>query len=256
MVELLMAAVSRISVTPVKGTALRHPEKVELGAHGFEHNRLFHFIDDDGRLVNGKQCGALVAVRCAYDGEVLSMQLPDGATVAEPVTFTDERVETNFYGRPVPGTVVGGPFGAAISAAVDQRLRLVRVEPGTGVDVHPVTFISTASLEHLRSLVNAPGERWADRFRMLLEIDGLQPYEEESWAGREVQIGDAVLAVDRLVPRCVITKQNPRTGDRDFNTLDALQAHRNGLLLGMYATVTQAGVVRAGDDVSPGSSGT
>lgn len=243
-------AVARVSVTPVKGTALLHPGEVELGPNGCAHNRLFHLIDDDGKLVNGKQCGPLVGVQSSYDGETLSMQFPDGTVAAEKVLLTQEHVTTNFYGRPVGGTVLGGGFAATVSDFAGRALRLVRVDvPGSGIDVHPVTLISTATLEQLKSAAGAPAEHWADRFRMLLELDGLQPYEEESWGGRAVHLGTAVLAVDRLVGRCVVTKQNPRDGSRDFNTLDALQQNRNGLLLGMYATVITPGTVRRGDSV-------
>lgn len=247
----MTAALGRLCVTPVKGTALLFPDSIMLGANGYEHNRRFHFIDERGRLVNGKQCGPLVTVQCTYDGEALSMRLPDGSVVAEAVTLTDQRVQTNFYGRPVGGTVVGGSFAAAVSEHAGMNLLLVQVdEPGSGLDVHPVTLISAATLADLQSTVDAPAEHWADRFRMLLEIDGLQPYEEESWAGHQVTVGAAVLTVDRLVPRCVVTKRNPRNGERDFNTLDALQEHRGGLLLGMYATVIRPGTIRRGDVVS------
>jgi len=247
-----MAELSRISVTPVKGTALHHPSDVVLGSNGFEHNRRFHLIDDRGLLINGKQCGGLVALRCSYDGETLAIEFPDRAAVSERVVLTSERVETNFYSRRlVPGTVVGGRFAEAVSEYAGRPLRLVEVgETGLGVDVHPVTLISTATLNHLQSTVDAPATYWADRFRMLLELDGLEPYEEESWAGLDITVGDAVLTVDSRVPRCVVTKQNPRSGARDFNTLDALQQYRNGLLLGMYATVLHPGVVRRGDAIS------
>ncbi|WP_127784382.1 MOSC domain-containing protein [Rhodococcus sp. X156] len=251
-----MAAVTRISVTPVKGTALQHPDSVQLDEHGCRHNRLFHFIDPEGRLVNGKQCGPLATVHCEVqddgpDSPVLSTRLPDGTVLAEPVQLTAERVQTGFYGRPVAGTVVGGPFAKAISEAVGKELRLVRVDqPGAGVDVHPVTVIGNASMDQLRADVAAPAKQWADRFRMLLELDGLAPYEEEGWAGGQVRIGEVVLSVGDRVPRCVVTKQNPADGSRDFNTLDALQSHREGLLLGMYATVLQPGTVHLGDAVT------
>ena len=247
-----MPTIARISTTPIKGTALSHPEEVALSPNGVEHNRRFHLIDDTGHLVNGKQCGSLVALQCSYDGATLTVGFPGGATVSETVTLSGERVQTNFYGRrSVSGALVGGGFAEAISDHAGRDLRLVRVDAAEfGVDVAPVTLISTATLDHLRSTVQAPQEYWADRFRMLFELDGLPPYEEESWAGLEVRVGDVVLAVQRLVPRCVVTKQNPRTGERDFNVLDALQQERNGLLLGMYATVVHPGTVRCGEAVA------
>lgn len=247
-----MPAVARISVTPVKGTALHHPSDITVGPSGFEHNRRFHLIDDRGHLVNGKHCGTLVGLRCSYDGETLMIEFPGGATIGEQVVRTGERVETNFYGRrTVPGAVLGGSFGAAVSEYLGRPVRLVQVcEPGWGVDVHPLTLISTATMEHLKSTVDDPGQHWADRFRMLVEIDGLQPYEEETWSGREITVGDAMLMVGDQVRRCVVTTQNPRSGERDVNTLDALQQNRGGLLLGMYATVTRPGTVRDGDSVS------
>ncbi|MEO9221617.1 MAG: MOSC domain-containing protein [Mycobacteriaceae bacterium] len=247
-----MPRIARISMTPVKGTALGHPEGVALGRNGVEHNRRFHLIDDMGHLVNGKQCGPLVGLQCSYDGATLTVDFPGGATLSETVTLSGERVQTNFYGRrSVPGALVGGGFAEAISDHTGRALRLVRVDAAeSGVDVAPLTLISTATLDNLRSTVQAPQEYWADRFRMLFELDGLAPYEEESWAGLQVRVGDVVLAVQRLVPRCVVTKQNPRTGERDFNVLDALQQERNGLLLGMYATVVHPGTVRRGEAVS------
>lgn len=243
--------VSRISLTPVKGTALSEVSSVVLGPNGVAHNRLFHFVDASGKLVNGKQCGQLVAVHSAYDGDVLTLAFPDGSVVSEVPVRTQEHIETGFYGRPVAGTVVGGPFATAVSHFVGQDLRLVQVdEPGSGLDVHPVTLISAATLTQLRSEAGAPAARWAERFRMLFELDGLAPYEEESWAGRTLCLGESVLTVERLVPRCVITKQDPRDGRNDFNTLGALQTSRGGVLLGMYATVRSTGAVRLGDSVS------
>lgn len=254
----MTAHVSRISTTAVKGTALAHPERVLLTLGGVETNRRFYLIDADGRLVNGKAVGVLARLRTSYadDTGVLTVEVPDGPTVTEKVALTDERVETNFYGRPVPGTVVDGPWAAAVGDFVGSQLRLVQTEvPGAGVDVFPVTVISRASLESLRSAADGPARRWDDRFRMLFEIDGPAAFEEDTWEGQLFGVGEAVVRVARRVPRCSVTSDDPATGRKNFDTLAALRGagrHIDGkLMFGVYATVERAGDVWLGAPVVP-----
>lgn len=264
-----MAGVCRISITPIKGTALHHPDQVELGPTGVAENRLFYLVDSHGLMANGKRFGSLVQVRADYDGQarILALRTPDGNSLTEAVELTGEQVETSFYGRPVRGTVVGGRLAAFLSGHVGAKLRLVQVDtPGAAVDVHPVTLISTATLDHIRDGAGGPDDGWESRFRILLELDGLSPFEEEAWESRTIAVGTAVISVVGPVPRCVVTAQNPHTGVPDFDTLAALRRLREAhgrtlstptahlpdggrLMLGVYATVTTPGIVRCGDPV-------
>jgi len=258
--------VVRINTTPIKGTALDRPEQVDLGSAGVQENRLFHFIDARGTMINGKRAGELVRLRSRYDAEAnrLSIGFPDGRVIEHQVRITAETVTTDFYGRPVRGHVVDGPWSDAVSEFVGAALRLVRIAPGiTGTDVHPVTLISRATMEHVRRIAGGPAERWEDRFRMLFELDGLEPYEEDAWIGRRVAIGEATLRVIGPVPRCVVTTHDPANGVHGFDTLGALRraraAHRQALptsnqrlpdtgklLLGVYAMVEKPGRVSLG----------
>ena len=62
------------------------------------------------------------------------MKLPDGSVVDGEVEL-GEQVETDFYGRPVHGRVVNGPWADALSALAGLPLTLVRAdEPGAGLD--------------------------------------------------------------------------------------------------------------------------
>ncbi|TMV82855.1 MOSC domain-containing protein, partial [Thioclava sp. BHET1] len=54
-----------------------------------------------------------------------------------------------------------------------------------------------------------------DRWRGNLWLDGLAPWEECSWVGREIQIGETVLKVQEVITRCKATTVNPETGIRD-----------------------------------------
>ena len=266
-----MPVVSRLSTTPVKGTALHSPDGVELTRDGVEENRRFHLVDERGRLFNGKHHGPLVRIDARYDAERerLSLHVPDRDPVEGTTAELGEAVVTNFYGRDVPGHVVDGPWAAALTEFVGRPVSLVATDtPGHGVDVHPVTLISSASLEHLRS-VTPGGERLdSRRFRMLVELDGCGVHEEDTWAGRRIRLGGAVVRVGGPVPRCVVTNEDPDTGEADFGTLKAIARYRGELatelstpvahlpdggkvILGMYATVEEPGRLAVGDPVEP-----
>lgn len=250
--------VSRLSVTPVKGLALHHPEEATLDEHGVAANRRFYLVREDGRLFSGLQHGPLVRVRAEWDEEAdrLSLLFPDGTIVAGEVQL-GEPVHTDFWRRrDVPGRVVEGPWAEALSALASRRLRLVKADvPGAAVDVEPVTLVSE---ESVAELARQAGRDTVDgrRFRMLVDLAGCSPHEEDSWAGRRVRIGAAVLEVGGPVPRCATTTRDPATGVRDFDTLRAIEAYRgrrdgHDIDFGVYARVVESGRVRVGDAVEP-----
>ena len=110
-----------------------------------------------------------------------------------------------------------------------------------GWDEGPVSLFSRASAE-------AVGEPTGttDRFRMLIELDQAQPYEEDTWVGRTVDLGGAQVKVLHPLKRCVVITQSPVDGERDWDGLHALNAVRNNLCLGVIAEVAVPGVVEVG----------
>lgn len=255
-----MRSVVRLSIAPVKSLGLLHPPEIRLGPSGVEDNRRFHLVDARGNLFTGTKFGPLVAIRSRWDAErdLLTLELPDGTTVEGDAAATGEAVVTLFYGRPVPGHVVEGPFAAALSAHAGEPIRLVRSDrPGDANDVWPATLLSTASAEELSRRSGSDRPRDTRRFRMLIEIDGCAPHEEDTWDGRAVRVGEARLRIRGPVPRCQVTQQDPGSGRRDFATLREIKAYRGldpdgeGIDFGVYGEVLEPGVVRVGDVVEP-----
>lgn len=264
-----MPFVSRLSTTPVKGTALHHPATLTVARNGVLDNRRFYLVDVQRRLFNGKQHGPLVRLAAEFgaDDQHLSLQFPNRPPVEDRATELGEAVRTDFYGRGVNGHLVVGAWSAALSDFVGEEVYLVAVDrPGDAVDVHPVTLISTATLEHLRRVTPDGGRLDHRRFRMLVEVEGCDVHEEDTWAGHRVRLGGATLQVVGPVPRCVVTNESPDSGVVDFNTLKAIVRYRGELatdlstpvahlpdngavILGMYATVEQPGQVSLGDRV-------
>jgi uncharacterized protein YcbX len=88
------------------------------------------------------------------------------------------------------------------------------------------------------------------RFRMLIELDGVEAYGEDAWRGRRLRLGDAVIHLGPRIHRCVMTNLAPDTGENDFDTLTVLAQHRKvgtELLLGVYGDVERPGRIEVGD---------
>src|SRR4029077_12912799 len=138
---------------------------------------------------------------------------------------TAEPVATDFYGRrTVPGHEVTGRFSHAISEWYGQRVRLVRTDrPGEANDVEPLSLMSTASAASLADGSGSDRPLETRRFRMLFELGGLGPFEEDTWTGRLLRLGDAVIRVGGQIPRCAVTTYDPDSGVRDFGTLHAIK---------------------------------
>jgi uncharacterized protein YcbX len=254
-------SISRISISPVKGLALVHPEQVLLEPTGVRENRRFHIVDADGRRYNQIRKGELVQIKQDYDAdrEQLVLTFPDG-TVADGEIVLGAEVSTDFYGRPVAGNFVEGPWTVALSRWAGRPLRLVQSAAGAAVDRARghVSLVSGASLAALGRQGGQPDAVDGRRFRMLFELDGCAPHEEDGWVKRNVRIGEALVRLRGDVGRCAITTQNPDTGIPDFDTLRTISAYRpltaneagkKHVPFGVYGEVVEPGQVAVGDSV-------
>ena len=148
----MAATVTRISIAPVKGLALVHPDEVVLEHTGVAANRRFHIVDANGRRYNQIRNGRLVQIKPVYDADSghLTLTFPDG-TIADADVVLGDAVTVDFYGRPVTGHDVVGPFADALSSSAGRPLRLIQSAPGAAVDRARghVSLISEASLRAL-----------------------------------------------------------------------------------------------------------
>ena len=254
-----MPSVLRINVTPVKSMALSHPDQVDLGEVGVAEDRLFFLVDDEGRKFAADRFGPLQTIRPIYDPDLehLTLAFPDGSVAEGDAAVFGEGLIVDFSRRPVRAHVVPGPWTEVLSGFAGTPLRLARCDqPGEGIDVYHLTLVSNASVAELAGQGKHPGELDAARFRMTFELDGCAPHEEDTWAGRRLHVGKALLRIQGQVPRCVVTTQSPETGLKDFETLKTVVSYRplmsdqKGIPFGMYAEVERPGRVRVGDPVA------
>jgi uncharacterized protein len=254
-----MVKVTRIAIAPVKGLALVHPNEVELDTTGVLENRRFYIVDADGRRYGLIRNGRLVRVRPEYDAaaERLTLTFPDG-TVADGTVELGDEITTDFYGRPVTGRLVLGPWSQALAEEFGRPLRLVQAPPGAAVDRGRghVSLIAGASLRELAQQAGRAEPVDGRRFRMLFQVDSVEAHGEDLWKNRSLRIGETLVRIRGTVGRCAITTQNPDTGIPDFDTLRVLEGYRGlspkrELDFGVYGEVLEPGRVRIGDAVEP-----
>jgi hypothetical protein len=189
----------------------------------------------------------------------LALAFPDGSVVEGEVE-PGEPFEAELYRTPHPSRLVPGPWQEALSEFAGEPLTLLWSERGAqdrGNDRGGwATLVSRGSLDHLGSEAGATEPVDGRRFRMLFEIDGVEPHEEDTWLGNRVAIGDAVVVPLGDVGRCVVTTCDPDTAVSDLDTLKTLARYRpdgvvEPLPFGVYCDVAVPGRVRVGDAVRP-----
>ena len=249
--------VARISVTPVKGFALLHPDEIRLTPAGVVENRRFALVDADGKRLRSSGISWPAVVQGEYDpgSETLVVRFPDGEVVEGSAVGAGPVQTWDFHGgQAEPGRIVEGEWNDLLSALAGHDVRIVRPEEPGRVQEEPVTLVSSASVERLgQEAASAVDPR---RFRMLFDLDGCSEHEEDTWHGRRVRVGEAVLRVGGPIPRCAVTTRDPDTGERDLDTLRLIKGYRGlsadrTIDFGVYAAVEEPGRVRVGDPVEP-----
>ncbi len=251
--------VTSVGFAPVKGTRHASYDAVTLQRGGPVGDRAFCFVDVAGhRVLRTVQNPGLVALAARWDGHVLSLGLPSGLVVADVPRPSGETIVCDYWGRDTELDLLDGPWAGPVSEHLGAPVRLAAARPGAVVYGAPVSLVSRASLHDLSRRTGRPElQRQSGRFRatLVLETDD-EPYAEEGWVGREVQVGDARLGVNIVIPRCAVVDVDPLTGERGSGVLKALAGRgvdeHGDPLFGVDAHVLLGGTVRPGDRVHLG----
>ena len=199
---------------PVKSMIGTVVADAQLAPHGMVHDRTWAIRDEErGGIRGAKKIGDLMQFAATHtaDGQVL-ITLPDGATV--------HSADADVHAR--------------LSAALQHEVTLWPLQAPT-------------DLEHYRR--GAPDS--TDPMTELRAVDtgDADGHPEFNWVGKQVRIGEVVLDIPSACPRCVMVTRAVTTAipaDRAVLRHIVRDLDQN---VGVYATVVQPGVVRAGDTV-------
>jgi uncharacterized protein YcbX len=133
----------------------------------------------------------------------------------------------------------------------DRALPRRIVSAGRGMtdsDFPSVSILSLTSLVHLSEKMGKSLS--VDRWRGNLWLADVEPWQELSWAGKTITIGQSTLRIEERITRCRATMVDPLTGKVDADTLSALERNYGHQDFGVYARVLTAGDIAIGDEWS------
>lgn len=231
---------------PVKSLQGEQVEAAELGPGGIHGDRGYALFDDEtgfGLTARRDPTLLFASARLRPDGSV-EITLPDGTVAA------DDAALSAWVGRPV-----------RLRSADDVTVRRYEnpddIEHESAESWNP--FVGAAGAFHdsegatitllSRGLMNDEPQR---RFRANIVLDAQSGgSDEDALVGSSVRIGDALVALNQQIARCVMVTR-PQPGDiaLDRDVLRRIHRERGGLLA-VGGTVSQPGTARPGDDVTP-----
>jgi uncharacterized protein YcbX len=220
--------VRRAGFAPVKGMRHLALDGVDLDDQGAVGDRSYCLVDvDEARVLKTVQHPSLIGVVAQVEGDVLDLTLPTGDATSATVRRSGRTITCDYWGRSVDLDLTEGPQAELVSDWLGRSVSVAIAPRGGVVFGDPLTVVGTASL---RELARRTGrDEVADqpaRFRATLVVETEEPHVEDSWAGQEVTIGEAVVRIGGPVPRCAVIDHHPETGVKDVRLLRALARER------------------------------
>jgi uncharacterized protein YcbX len=236
---------------PVKGLSPEALSEVDLGAgETVPLDRIYAIENGPGRFDPARPAHLpkinflmlmrderLATLATCYDGATGVLTV---SRAGRPVAQGDlrsavgRRIIEQFLAAYMAGSLRGPPkiVTAAGHSFSDMSVKCVHV-------------VSLATVREVERVLARPLDPL--RFRANLYLDGLAPWEEFGWLGKNLIVGGATLAVFDRTSRCEATGVDPATGRRDLAVPAALQRTWGHSDLGVYARVTGGGRIAIGD---------
>jgi MOSC domain-containing protein len=199
---------------PVKSMAGEKLEHASLGLLGIAGDRIVHVEDVHGRFITSRTHPRLLG----HHGTLG----PDGQAMVDGVSWTDPQVSQQVVDIAGPGA------------------RLVRDDSAQRFDILPLLVATDGAIQ-------AFGHD-GRRLRPNLVIGGVEGLAERKWEGQCLRTGKAVIGIQDLRMRCVMTTFDPDTLEQNRGVLREI-ARRFGGKLALNCYVIQGGEVQVGDEV-------
>lgn len=235
-----MITVSGLWVYPIKSCKGISLTETELDAKGFRYDRRFMLVDESGKMLTQRQFSKMALIETAIDGDYLiisaegfaqisTLLSPTGAAHSQVQVWDDHCLAFDTGEETAAWFSRYMGFSCRLVYMPDETQRTVDVKYNTlgatttFTDGFPILLISQASLDDLNSRLENPVQM--DRFRPNLVIEGVLPFEEDSFS--LITIEKYHFSVVKPCSRCVVTTIEQTTAVAGKEPLKTLATYRN-----------------------------
>jgi uncharacterized protein len=205
-----LAELWRYPVKSMAGESLEQTQ-LEIGG-GIPHDRSLYVVDERGAILSARTKPLLLAHRATVDRQ--------GGVLVD--------------GRPWDSPEVA----AAVVRAAGPGARIVAASGPERFDILPLLVATDGAIQAF-----GYDRR---RLRPNIVLAGVSGLSERTWQGRQIAIGEAVIALADLRGRCVITTWDPDTLEQNVDVLRHIRASFDGTLA-LNAWVGRGGTIRVGN---------
>jgi len=222
---------------PVKSIGGEQVESTWADGDGVHGDRVWAVQDAAGKLGSGKDTRRFTRI---FGLLGLTARYAD---LAEPPIVTD--------GDGIDYPVATGAADEFLRSLAGKRVWVRRETGIMHFDDVPFTLVGTATLDWLAAQLPSVQVE-ARRLRPNLVVRTSEPFEEEAWLERRVQIGTAEAMFEVILPRCVMVGMAQPGLARSNAVLKRIGARTdNPLGMAIGGQVTKPGTISLGDLVRP-----
>jgi hypothetical protein len=261
----LTASIARLFVYPVKSCAGVELREALLTETGFDLDRAWMVVDDQGSFVTQRQLPRMALIRPQIKASEVVLRAPGMLALHLSIDVVEDPVQVRVWDDEVPAYDMGAVAAQWFTDFLGQPLRLVRFDPEhrrlsnpkwTGgaealnqfSDGYPLLVASMASLDLLNAKLAASGHAAVgiERFRPNIVIAGVEAHDEDRVDVLRIATDEGVVQLRPVKPcaRCPIPNIDPATAQSDPIVTDTLQGYRHselvdGIAFGMNAIVVE-----------------
>jgi uncharacterized protein YcbX len=223
-----MARIASLHVYPVKSCRGIDVDSMLVTPTGPEWDRRWMVVTEAGRFITQRTHPRMATITIAIEGRALRLSTAGRPALEVAVDHAGASGPVTIWSDECLGIDAGAEAAAWLSEVLDERLRLVRLDPARSrhanaqyagprpppvafTDGYPVLMISSESLAELNRRLPAPIPM--ARFRPNVVIEGVAPHAEDAMT--LFRFGPVVLRGVKHCARCPVTTTDQRTGFRD-----------------------------------------
>lgn len=248
------ATVTSLYRYPVKGLSPEMLQSVALEAGGtMPSDRAYAIENGPGRFDpdSPRHLPKVTFLMLMRDERLATLTTKfDDATDTLTIERAGKHVARGQLTTPIGRQMIEQFFAAFIKAELRGPPKVV-FAPGHSFSDVAMKCLHVVNLATVRDVERVSG-RPVDplRFRANVYVDGVEPWAERSWTGREMQLGGIRCKVAKDTVRCSATNVDPKTGARDM-AIPSLLHHTWGHSdLGIYVQITEGGTLAVGDTMT------